>query len=147
MKAFVCKKCGHVVFDQAPVECFVCKAPIENFEENPEAIKIPADPKNLNDIEKRHIPVITISERCDLIKSDRCIDIYVKVGEIEHLMDSEHYITFIDFYLNKRYLARINFTYKRLHPAVSLHLNINSGIITVVENCIMHGNWMAQVEV
>jgi desulfoferrodoxin-like iron-binding protein len=148
MKTFICKRCGHIAFDHAPIICPVCNAPIEHYEDNPQALVIPEDSENLHEHEKQHIPVLSVSEECVLSDGKKCIDIHVKVGEVEHVMESEHYITFLDFYLNKRYLARINFTYKRLHPAVSLRMNIDSGgVLTVVEHCTVHGNWMAEVTI
>lgn len=145
MKTFVCKICSHVAFDHAPIECPVCRAPIENFENNSEAIKMPEDPENLNEMEKKHIPVITVSKECSLIPGSRCIDVHVKVGKIEHVMESEHFIPFIDFYINKRYLARVNLIFNKLHPAALLHLNVDEGTLAVVENCNVHGRWMAEV--
>ena len=145
MKTFVCRVCGHVAFEQAPVDCPVCKAPIENFDNNPEAIHMPEDPSNLSETEKKHIPIITISKECKLITGGKCIDVHVKVGEIEHVMESEHYISFIDFYINKRYLARFNLRYKRLHPAVALCLNVDGGLLTVIDCCSVNGSWMAEV--
>jgi len=144
MKTFVCRVCSHIAFDQAPIDCPVCKAPIENFVNNNGAIKMPEDPNNLNETEKKHTPFITVSKECGLI-SGSCIDVHVKVGEIEHGMESEHYITFLDFYVNRKYLARVNLTYKRLHPAAVLHLSKNEGILTVIGNCNAHGSWMAEV--
>lgn len=145
MKTFVCRVCGHVAFEQAPVDCPVCKAPIENFNNNPKAIHMPEDPSNLSETEKKHIPMIVISKECRLITSGGCVDIHVKVGEIEHVMESEHSIAFIDFYINQRYQARVQLRYKRLHPAVMLHLSADTGTLTVVANCNVHGNWMSEV--
>lgn len=145
METFVCKVCRHIEFDEAPLKCPVCEAPIENFENNPEAIKKPADPDNLSESEKKHIPKIVVARECDLIPEGECADAQVKVGEIEHVMETEHYITFIDFYIDRKYIARATLTPKKLHPATTLHLNVNTGTLTVVENCNIHGNWMAEV--
>ncbi len=146
MKTFVCRMCGHIAFDHAPVDCPVCRAPIENFDNNPGAIHMPEDPRNLSEIEKKHIPVITVSSQCQLIPGGGCVDVQVKVGEIEHVMESEHSITFIDFYINQRYQARIQMRYRRLHPAAMLHLSVDTGTLTVVANCNVEGNWMSEVD-
>lgn len=144
MKTFVCRVCGHAAFEQAPVDCPVCKAPIENFDNNPKAIHMPEDPSNLSETEKKHIPMIVISKECRLIGGE-CVDVHVKVGEIEHVMESEHSIAFIDFYINQRYQTRVQLRYKRLHPAATLHLRVDTGTLTVVANCNVHGNWMSEV--
>jgi desulfoferrodoxin (superoxide reductase-like protein) len=146
MKTYVCKVCGHIAFDQAPIDCPVCRAPIENFENNNEAIKMPQDPKNLSEMEKKHIPFITTKEKCDLIPGCNCTNVTIRVGEIEHIMESEHYITFIDTYINRGHLARFSLTYKKLRPIITLHLNIrDNGVFTAVANDNRDGNWMAEI--
>lgn len=145
MKIFTCKVCSYVAFEQAPVDCPVCRAPIENFEHKPEIIRTPQNPTNLNDFEKRHTPMVIVSKNCNLITGS-CADITVRVGEIEHLMDNEHYICCIDFYFNKRYVSRLRLTYKRIYPAVTVRLNItDGGTLTVVSHCTQHGSWMAEI--
>lgn len=145
METYLCRVCRHISFDNAPVDCPVCMSPIETFEKDPEAIKVPSDPDNLDETEKKHVPVVSVSNQCPLTHKGRCIDVRVSVGEIAHVMESEHFITFVDFYIDKRYLARISFTYKRLHPAALLHLNVDGGRLTVVGNCNVHGNWLTEI--
>lgn len=145
MKTFVCQVCGHIAFDEAPVECPVCGMAIENFENEPDAIKKPSDPDNLNETEKMHIPVIDVKRECGLTPDVSCIDVHIKVGESMHVMESEHLIDFIDFYINKRYVTRVSMTRKVLYPAARFHLNVNEGVITVVANCNVHGHWMTKV--
>lgn len=147
MKLFVCKICGHVAFDQAPIGCPVCKVSIENFQNDPEAIKMPEDPNNLTEFEKRHIPSVTIEKKCGLFPGNDCRDIHIKIGETEHAMESEHFISFIDTYINKRHLARFSLTYKKLHPAITIHLKIRDGVLVVVSNCILHGHWMSELDI
>jgi desulfoferrodoxin-like iron-binding protein len=145
METYLCKVCGHISFDNAPVDCPVCMAPIENFKKDPDVIKKPADPDLLNELEKKHVPVVTVTQTCGLIPGSECIDVKVKIGEIEHVMESEHYINFIDFYIDKRYLARVHLTYKRLHPATTLCLNVDEGKLRIIENCNVHGSWMTEI--
>jgi len=146
MDTFGCKKCGYIAFDQAPVDCPVCGVPIENFEHNNDVIKKPMDPVNLTEMEKKHIPVIIINKKCDLLPGSECIDIHLKVGEIEHVMETEHYITFIDFYVDKKYIARVTLTPKNLHPAVLFHLrNVDAEKLIAVENYNIHGYWMKEI--
>ena len=145
MKTFVCQVCGHIAFDEAPVECPVCGMPIENFENVPDAIKIPGDPDNLTEVEKKHVPEVSISRECSSVHGEGCADVHVKVGEIQHVMETEHYIKFIDFYASKKYLARLVLTPQRIHPSVSLCLNVNTGKLTVVESCNVHGSWMTKI--
>ena len=145
MKTYVCRVCGHIAFDQAPVDCPVCKMPIENFENVPEALNKHLDPENLTADERTHIPFVTIGRECNAISLNRCIDVQIKVGAIEHEMTSEHFINFIDIYIDRIYVMRAILTPKRAHPVISLCLNANSGRLYVISNCNVHGNWITKV--
>lgn len=145
MKTFVCQICGHIAFDEAPVECPVCGMPIENFENEPDAITMPSDPGNPNETEKQHIPVIEVKMECGLNPEIPCIDVHVKVGEVMHAMEAEHLIDFIDLYINKRYVTRVSFTRKVPYPAARFHVNVQEGLITTVASCNAHGYWMSRV--
>ena len=68
MKIFECKVCGHIEFNEAPEKCLVCGAKKEAFIEKPDAIKQPADPDNLSEGDKKHIPVIVINKECGLTR-------------------------------------------------------------------------------
>ncbi|MEN8261924.1 MAG: desulfoferrodoxin family protein, partial [Nitrospirota bacterium] len=125
--------------------CPVCGMPIENFENVPDAIKIPGDPNNLTEVERKHVPVVLISRECSSVHGEGCADVHVKIGEIEHVMETEHYIKYIDFYASKKYLTRLVLTPQRIHPSVGLCLNVNTGKLTTVGNCNVHGSWMTKV--
>ncbi|MBI4848253.1 MAG: hypothetical protein HY808_06715 [Nitrospirae bacterium] len=145
MKTYVCQICSHIAFDQAPVDCPVCRMPIENFENNPDAVKKPADPENLCAEDRKHLPVIQVNRECSLNQSAGYMDVHVKIGEIEHEMTSEHLVNFIDIYLDKKFIMRTMLTHRRIHPATALRLNVNSGTLTVIGNCTLHGSWMKRV--
>ena len=145
MKTYVCQVCGHVAFDQAPVDCPVCKMPIENFENVPDALRKPLYPENLTEEERTHSPLVRISRQCDAISNKDCIDIQIKVGAIEHEMTSEHFINFIDIYMDRIYVMRAILTPKRAHPLISVCLNVTSGNLSVISNCNLHGNWRTKV--
>ena len=147
MKGFVCKNCGFISIDgSAPDKCPVCGSPKSAFSEKEDAIKTPADPANLTELEKKHIPVITVVKKCGLIP-EGCIDVHAKMGEIQHPMLPEHFIGHIDFYIDKKYISRVMLTPEKLNPAAALHLKANSGRITVISSCNIHGNWMKESDI
>lgn len=146
MKTLVCKVCGHIEFNEAPEKCLVCRAPSSAFEEKADAIKKPADPANLTDGDKKHIPQIVVVKECGLIPGGCCTDVHVRVGEIEHVMEDEHYITCIDYYIDARFISRVWLSPGVCHPACALHLNVKSGKVQVVEYCNVHGAWMAEAD-
>jgi superoxide reductase len=149
---YTCKSCGHIAFDQMPTECPICRASIENFEKNPDAIKNPRDPENLTDFEKEHIPVINISKTNDIAADGEYI-VNIKVGEICHCMKIENHIAFIDYYLQapdikKRCLGRVALRCDKFQPSVSFYLNdVTSANLTVISSCSAHGCWMSQTDI
>jgi len=144
MKTYLCKACGHIAFNEAPERCPVCGAPKTSFEEKPGLIHQPGESKDTGEPEKKHIPKIVLVKTCGLIPQG-CEDVHVKVGEIEHPMLKEHYITFIDFYIEKKFLSRVTLTPENLHPAGALHLKVTQGVLTAVEHCNVHGYWAAEM--
>ncbi|MFQ5645682.1 MAG: desulfoferrodoxin family protein [bacterium] len=135
---FVCKMCGHVHFGTgAPDVCPVCHAPASAFNEDREAIKTPADAGNLTGAEKKHQPVIT--------RNDTVIN--VTVGDILHPMEAEHWIMFIDLYVDDQYQSRTAFLPGTgLLPIVEKVWNDKTvGEIKAVACCNKHGRWAASL--
>lgn len=144
MKGFVCKICGFISINgNAPEKCPVCGAPKKAFEEKEGAIKTPKDVNNLSELEKKHIPVITIVKKCGLIP-EGCQDVHAKIGEIQHPMEQKHFIMDIDFYIDNKFISRVKLTPDKLNPAVALHLKAQSGKLTVIDHCNLHGAWIKE---
>jgi len=118
--------------------------PIENFDNVPDALRKPADPENPAEEERMHIPVVTVSRQSNMISHNDCIDIQIKGGEIEHEMTSEHFIDFIDIYVDSTYVMRAALTAKRTHPFITICLNEASGGLAVISHCNIHGGWIAK---
>jgi len=139
-KLFVCQVCGHVEFGQAPQNCPVCFAPKDKFIADNNAV-MPSEKEG----KEKHVPQIMITDDCGLIP-DVCRDIHIKIGSVPHPMVPDHWITWIDIYVNKAYSARYMLT-PNMQPAVSIHLKKeHSGVLTVIEHCNKHGRWMAEAK-
>lgn len=146
MKGFVCKVCGYISINgTVPENCPVCHAPKTAFREKENAIKTSADPSNLTELEKKHIPVIAVVKKCGLIP-EGCTDVHVKMGEIQHPMQPDHYIIHIDFYIDKEFISRVILTPDKLNPAAALHLKAKSGKLAAIELCNLHGAWIKEVD-
>ncbi|MBL7068389.1 MAG: hypothetical protein ISS34_00835 [Candidatus Omnitrophica bacterium] len=144
MKGYVCKVCKYISINgSAPDKCPVCGAPKTAFEEKDNAASAAKDTNNLTELEKKHIPVITVLKECGLIP-EGCMDVHVKMGEIKHPMQADHYIVHIDFYIENEFISRVILTPDRLNPAAALHLNAKSGRLTVIELCNIHGAWVKE---
>ncbi len=146
MKTFLCQVCHHIAFDEAPVDCPVCGSAIENYEKDDEAIQSPADPGNLIETDNMHIPVIKINRGCAGDLDNTYTSIFIRVGEIEHVMESEHLIEFIDLYINKKYFSRVMFTAKKIHPEATLRISDTSGTLSVIAHCNTHGSWRTKIK-
>jgi len=145
MSTFICQQCGYVSFNEAPERCPVCLAPKEKFKADDAIIKKPADPKNLNELEKKHIPVIDIKRQCGLV-GPGCVDAHIKVGEIIHVMELKHYIMYIDLYLDYNYIGRHYLVPEKVNPVIGIHLKVAQGKLTALENCNIHGRWVGEAE-
>lgn len=146
MNTFICGKCGYLAFREAPDRCPVCGAPKQDFKLTEGAIKKPADPKNLNDLEKKHIPAIKIQRQCGLAGPD-CIDAHIKIGEVLHVSEARHYIMYIDLYHDYNFIARFHPVPEKLNPVLGVHLKVSSGKLLALENCNLHGRWTAESEI
>jgi superoxide reductase len=145
MDTYVCGKCGYLAFGQAPDACPVCGVKKEAFGLDNAAIKKPVDPANLTELEKKHIPVIKVSKQCGLV-GPGCVDAHIKVGEILHVMEAKHNIVYIDVYLNRAFIARYHLTPEKLNPVLGIHLKVAAGKLLALENCNLHGRWIAESE-
>jgi len=145
MKGFVCKRCGYIAIDgKKPARCPVCQSP--DFEEQENAIHQAGDVTGYGETEKKHVPAITVIKTCGLIEG--CRDVHVKIGSVIHPMLPEHHILYIDFYLNKQFIARSEFRPDKVHPAAVVHLKQDAqGALTAVERCNLHGAWIAEATV
>jgi len=115
--------------------------PIENFDNVPDVLSKPLDPENPTEKERMHTPVVIVSRQSNVISHTDCVDIQIKVGETEHEMTSEHFIDFIDIYLDRTYVMRAALTAKRTYPFISICLDEASGRLDVISHCNIHGSW------
>ena len=146
MEGIVCKMCKYAAINgNAPEKCPVCGAPKSAFETKPDAIKVPANPKNMTEFEKKHVPTLkVIGEGCCTVSAFK---IAAVCGDIIHPMQEDHYIQHIDFYKNKEFIARIAFTPKELNPSGAICLKEGGGLITAVSLCNLHGTWINEVNI
>ncbi|MEW6356811.1 MAG: desulfoferrodoxin family protein [Planctomycetota bacterium] len=99
------------------------------------------DPGNMTVMEKKHVPKITVNP-------GEPVEVDVVVGEVVHPMEEGHYITWIDVYLDGKKLSRTTLSPVVMAPCVTVKLAPKtSGMLTVVEECNLHGIWKNCVEI
>lgn len=83
---------------------------------------------------EKHVPIV---------EKDGSI-IHVKIGNIMHPMDLDHYISFVFLETNLggsyRYL-----TYNQ-KPVVDFHLSQGEDVIAIYEYCTLHGLWKKSIK-
>ena len=72
---------------------------------------------------------------------------HIKVGDIVHPMQAQHYINNIDVYLDNAFVARTELRPDKINPAAAVHLKVDKGTITAIERCNVHGAWINTAEV
>ena len=138
-KALVCSVCGYVhLKENAPEKCPVCGAASKVFNLKDDALKTKDDVSTVGESYKKHLPSLSINNI-----NENYQEIKVKIGELEHPMLPEHYITSITFYADKEYVGCVALT-PQLKPEASICLDIKGRKISVVENCNIHGNWISE---
>ena len=68
---------------------------------------------------KKHVPVITVPAT---IKVGQPFTVTIKVGEAPHVMESAHFIQFVDLYSGHIYISRVDFTAELNKPKVTLSI-------------------------
>jgi superoxide reductase len=142
MKIFICQVCGHIEFDAAPEKCPVCMA--QKFNQNDSVFE--DSMRKSKEGAVKHIPEVGINKECGLIPEAACTDVLVRIGKTLHPMTENHYIQWIDCYLDKKYVSRIMLT-PEMNPSVVFHLKPSGSRVIVVENCNIHGFWKTEVNI
>lgn len=107
----------------------------------------PVDPRNLSDLEKKHIPVITAPQR---VKSGEYLDVQVEVGSmVAHPNEYGHFILSIDLYAGEAFLARTDLTPVQTAAKVGFTVKIQHSAreLRAYCTCNLHGRWVGQRDI
>jgi superoxide reductase len=139
-KALVCSVCGYIhLKETAPEKCPICQANSKVFSLKEDALKTKDDVSTVGESYKKHLPSLSINNI-----NENYQEIKVKIGELEHPMMPEHYITNIMFYADNEYVGGIALTHN-LKPEGSISLNATGKKISVIEHCNIHGDWISEI--
>jgi len=111
------------------------------------AINRPADPDNLTDLEKKHLPVISAP---DEVKAGECFEVAVEVGKLlAHPNENGHFIEFIELYAGEVFLARLDLSAKTTCPTLKICIKFEKylGPLRAFERCNLHGVWEGTREI
>jgi superoxide reductase len=113
-------------------------------------INKPADPKNLTDLEKKHIPVISSPEA---VAAGEPFNVTVHVGSILHVMEEKHYIEWVELYLNDKKIGKAEFSPKDEKAEAVFKVEAEKtlagteGKLRALEHCNVHGFWEEFTEI
>jgi superoxide reductase len=100
-----------------------------------------ADPDNMTDLEKKHVPVITAPES---VGRGECFEVTVEVGKhLAHPNEPGHFIGFVELYADQTYLGRVHFTHTRTCPVATFRVALEHihEKLRAFEYCNLHGTW------
>ena len=111
-------------------------------------INEPADPANLNEMEKKHVPWIDCPST---VKAGEPFQVTIKVGEMPHVMEEAHHIQWIEVWFSTNFNVRIDLTPVFTRPEVTITLVKGSlhktSTLRVIERCNIHGQWESTQDV
>lgn len=106
-------------------------------------VNTPKDPASPTDLEKMHLPVISVPAN---LKAGETFEVTVEVGKLlAHPNEPSHFIEWIDLYANYVFLDRISLSAATTQPTlkipVTLPHDIKNLTLRAFERCNMHGVW------
>jgi len=107
----------------------------------------PVDPRNLSDLEKKHIPVINAPQR---VAKNEYFDVQVEVGSvIEHPNEYGHFIMSIDLYAGESFLAQASLTPVQTAAKATFTIKLQNPASELVAYamCNLHGRWVGRKEI
>ncbi len=108
----------------------------------------PEDVEVDSPLAKKYVPVITLP---DVLKAGEFYEVKIKVGEIEHPNENEHFIQWIEFYIGNVYLGRFDFAPVMTKPEVTIPLQLGhhglDSTLRAISRCNLHGLWEGTVKV
>ncbi len=139
-KGLVCSVCGYVhLTEDVPNDCPSCNSCskiFKLFDEKDEALYTKDDVAKTGESEKKHLPVIKITDVENGYKN-----ISVSVGELEHPMIKEHLIQKIYIYVDK-VLVSITALSANIKPETNIKIKTEGKEVAVVAHCNIHGDWI-----
>ena len=143
-KALVCSVCGHILLTNSiPVVCPIFYSSTTIFilfVQYTSSLHTKEDVAVVGETEKKHLPVVKIVDIENGYKN-----IYVTVGEIEHPMVKEHFISKISIYIDNELVSMTLLT-KDLKPETNIKVKTDSKNISVVAQCNIHGSWITSIQ-
>lgn len=98
-----------------------------------------ANPKQMTDLEKKHVPQFALPQA---IKQGEPMSVTVNVGQVPHPMKPEHYIQWVELYLDGTLVKKVDLK-PGDKPMATFEITPTAGVHTLKAdiNCNIHGLW------
>lgn len=108
-------------------------------------VQTAADPKNMTELEKKHVPQFALPKE---IKKGKPLSVTVNVGQVPHPMKPEHYIQWIELYLDGKLVKKVALK-PGDKPMAKFEIKPTAGAHKLMAhiNCNIHGLWANTMEI
>ena len=98
------------------------------------------DPKNLTDLEKKHLPVIDCPDK---VKKGELFELTIEVGKLlKHPNENTHYIEWIKLLADDLFISKVELIPVVGTPKATLTISLNeSHTLKARARCNLHGIW------
>jgi len=102
------------------------------------------DENNPTDLEKRHIPQISIGQETQ--KGEK--EVKINIGEADHPMEDDHNIEWLELKKNGKKIGRVEFSDQDRKAKAIFSTELKDGDKLVANNyCNLHGLWYEEIKV
>jgi superoxide reductase len=112
-------------------------------------VNVPKDENNLEDLEKKHLPVI---EAPNTVKADEEFEVNIHVGGIDgvqHPNEPGHFIEWVELYSGDTFIGKQLLSGGTSYPVAKFKLKLSHarGPLKVRQKCNLHGLWEAKKDI
>jgi len=104
----------------------------------------PADPQNLSDLEKKHLPVLSAPAQ---VRKGEVFDVEIEVGKLlAHPNEHKHFIQFIELHADDTFLGRVDLVSEKTEPCLRLRVTLRFAPkeLRAYQHCNLHGTWVGR---
>ncbi len=98
----------------------------------------PKNPNDLSDFERTHVPLVEIPYQP---MRGNVFELIVKIGDVSHEMEDEHFIQWIELYNGNTLIDKIDLG-PQVEPKCIFNLSsAENTCFRIIASCNLHGSW------
>ena len=109
-------------------------------------VNTPRNIEQMNDLEKKHTPVI---DAPGSVKKGELFNVTIEVGKyLKHPNEVGHHIEFIELYSGDTFLVKVDLIPERTCPKIIIPISLtHSHPLRAIARCNLHGAWKSIHEI